>query len=295
MGTLRKMGAFLGLVPDEADAYERSSRADRGDRHHADDHADGRADDYDPRYAGDYDAEPGGYVSHDGDDFDGHGADGHSYRDEYAADASNTAAVGAYGSYGADSRSADPYADSYGADPYAAASRGDADQHAGRELEYAGRYADDAGADHAAYSPYAGADRGVSPDAGSRSLLGGGRRSSGKSARGGSRQVEDVDYSTQGALAVQPQPVENVATDPASAKPATVSLTGFADAREVGELYRTGQAVILDMTELTDAEARRMVDFAAGLAFAVRGSIDKVTTKVFMLHQPEGDADHSGR
>ena len=32
-----------------------------------------------------------------------------------------------------------------------------------------------------------------------------------------------------------------------------------------------------------------MVDFAAGLAFALRGSIDKVTTKVFMLLPPDTD------
>ncbi|MGI8417314.1 MAG: cell division protein SepF [Nakamurella sp.] len=93
----------------------------------------------------------------------------------------------------------------------------------------------------------------------------------------------------QGSLAVQPEvrletPAEITGS---SQKPATITLTGFADARDVGETYRKGQAVILDMTDLTDAEARRMVDFAAGLAFAVRGSIDKVTTKVFMLHPPE--------
>jgi cell division inhibitor SepF len=39
----------------------------------------------------------------------------------------------------------------------------------------------------------------------------------------------------------------------------------------------------MNLTELDDAAAKRLVDFAAGLAFALRGSIDKVTNRVFLL------------
>jgi cell division inhibitor SepF len=89
---------------------------------------------------------------------------------------------------------------------------------------------------------------------------------------------------TQGALAMQPRVETQRETESATAvRPVTVKLTGFADARVVGEKYREGTSVILDMTEMDDSDARRLVDFAAGLAFAARGSIDKVTTKVFML------------
>ncbi|WP_353648034.1 cell division protein SepF [Nakamurella sp. A5-74] len=270
MGTLRKMGAFLGLVPDESDRY--AARGEQAD-HYAVDEQDG---DHHPRYDGD-DAD----YPVDGGDRAGYATDDYQ-RDDYAADASISTGVDAYGDYAADTH------------------HSEAGDHGRRELEYAGRYADSPAdntadhpaSDHAGSSPYTGADRSRPAEPRAHSALGG-RRS--KSGRGAGRQSEDVDYSTQGALAVQPLPAEVAAVDPASAKPSTVSLTGFADAREVGELYRTGQAVILDMTELTDAEARRMVDFAAGLAFAVRGSIDKVTTKVFMLHQPDGDTDRSGR
>ena len=73
-------------------------------------------------------------------------------------------------------------------------------------------------------------------------------------------------------------------------RPVTIKLTGFAEARVIGEKYRDGQSVIMDMTEMADADARRLVDFAAGLAFAKRGSIDKVTTKVFMLLPSDIDA-----
>jgi len=69
----------------------------------------------------------------------------------------------------------------------------------------------------------------------------------------------------------------------------TIKLNGFAEARVIGEKYREGKPVILDMTEMDDSDARRLVDFAAGLAFALRGSIDKVTTKVFMLLPPDTD------
>ena len=96
---------------------------------------------------------------------------------------------------------------------------------------------------------------------------------------------------TQGSLAVAPRP--DLRRDPESGtaiRPVTVKLTGFGEARVIGEKFREGKPVILDMTEMDDAGARRLVDFAAGLAFALRGSIDKVTTKVFMLLPPDTDA-----
>lgn len=95
---------------------------------------------------------------------------------------------------------------------------------------------------------------------------------------------------THGALAMQPRVEPRRDLDSKSGhRPVTVKLTGFAEARVIGEKYRDGQSVILDMTDMADADARRLVDFAAGLAFAKRGSIDKVTSKVFMLLPPDVD------
>jgi cell division inhibitor SepF len=34
---------------------------------------------------------------------------------------------------------------------------------------------------------------------------------------------------------------------------------------------------------MEDADAKRLVDFAAGLIFGLRGSIERVTSKVFLL------------
>jgi cell division inhibitor SepF len=94
---------------------------------------------------------------------------------------------------------------------------------------------------------------------------------------------------TQGSLAVQARPEvrRDYGESAGAIRPVTVKLTGFGEARIIGEKFREGKPVILDMTEMDDAGARRLVDFAAGLAFALRGSIDKVTTKVFMLLPPD--------
>ena len=57
-------------------------------------------------------------------------------------------------------------------------------------------------------------------------------------------------------------------------------------AREVGEQYRDGTPVIMNLSEMDDSDAKRLVDFAAGLIFATRGSIERVTNKVFLLSPP---------
>lgn len=57
----------------------------------------------------------------------------------------------------------------------------------------------------------------------------------------------------------------------------------YNEARTIGEHYREGTPVIINLTEMVDSDARRIVDFAAGLIFGLRGSIDKVTNKVFLL------------
>jgi len=41
--------------------------------------------------------------------------------------------------------------------------------------------------------------------------------------------------------------------------------------------------VIMNLTEMVDSDAKRLVDFAAGLVFGLRGSIDRVTNRVFLL------------
>jgi len=60
----------------------------------------------------------------------------------------------------------------------------------------------------------------------------------------------------------------------------------YNEARTVGENFREGVPVIMNLSEMDDADAKRLVDFAAGLVFAVRGTIERVTAKVFLLSPP---------
>ncbi|MFV0130624.1 cell division protein SepF [Streptomyces sp. HMX112] len=64
---------------------------------------------------------------------------------------------------------------------------------------------------------------------------------------------------------------------------ATVAPDGFRDARSIGELFRDGVPVIMNLTAMEPADAKRVVDFAAGLTFGLRGSIERVATRVFLL------------
>lgn len=61
--------------------------------------------------------------------------------------------------------------------------------------------------------------------------------------------------------------------------PALVTATprGYNDAREIGEPFRDGDAVIMDLTNLEPADAKRLVDFAAGLCFALRGTMHNLS------------------
>lgn len=63
----------------------------------------------------------------------------------------------------------------------------------------------------------------------------------------------------------------------------TVHPRTYSDVRAVGEHFREGTLVIMNLTEMGDSDAKRLVDFAAGLIFGLRGSIDRVTNKVFLL------------
>ena len=75
---------------------------------------------------------------------------------------------------------------------------------------------------------------------------------------------------------VPPQQVE-------LARITTLHPRTYNEARNIGEHFRDGTPVIMNLTEMVDSDARRLVDFAAGLIFGLRGSIDKVTNKVFLL------------
>jgi cell division inhibitor SepF len=57
----------------------------------------------------------------------------------------------------------------------------------------------------------------------------------------------------------------------------------YNEARTIGEHYREGNPVIINLTEMDESEHKRLVDFASGLAFGLHGTIERVTKKVFLL------------
>ena len=71
--------------------------------------------------------------------------------------------------------------------------------------------------------------------------------------------------------------------EPASYRITTLHPRTYNEARTIGEHFRESVPVIMNLTEMDDADAKRLVDFAAGLSFGLRGSIERVTNKVFLL------------
>ena len=64
----------------------------------------------------------------------------------------------------------------------------------------------------------------------------------------------------------------------------TIHPRTYNEARTIGENFRDGVVpVIMNLTDMSDADAKRLVDFAAGLVFGLHGEIERVTNKVFLL------------
>ena len=83
----------------------------------------------------------------------------------------------------------------------------------------------------------------------------------------------------------EPEPAKAEAEAPAakSYRITTLHPRTYNEARTIGERFREGMPVIMNLSEMDDADAKRLVDFAAGLSFGLRGSIERVTAKVFLI------------
>ena len=75
----------------------------------------------------------------------------------------------------------------------------------------------------------------------------------------------------------------------------TIHPRSYNDARRIGEDYREGVPVIMNLSELEDNDAKRIIDFAAGLVFGMRGSIERITNKVFLLSPVNVDVGDEAR
>jgi cell division inhibitor SepF len=118
----------------------------------------------------------------------------------------------------------------------------------------------------------------------------------------GGEEVHDVPQPRTGATVATAAPASTGATvaslaerrRPVASGPVMTELSRittlhpstYNEARTIGENFREGIPVIMNLSEMDDADAKRLVDFAAGLVFAVHGSIERVTNKVFLLSPP---------
>ena len=85
-------------------------------------------------------------------------------------------------------------------------------------------------------------------------------------------------------VTVTPRPaVVRPITPMHGAKVHVVTPGRFADAQEIGDRFKNGQPVIVNL-EAADRElSRRMIDFCSGVTYALSGSMDKVAEQVFLL------------
>ncbi|GLW12185.1 cell division protein SepF 2 [Microtetraspora sp. NBRC 13810] len=104
-----------------------------------------------------------------------------------------------------------------------------------------------------------------------------------ESRRAESAMAEREEDTDAGVPAPRPATtvIERRTTD--LARITTLHPRTYNEARTIGEHFRDGTPVIMNLTEMVDSDAKRLVDFAAGLVFGLHGSIERVTNKVFLL------------
>jgi cell division inhibitor SepF len=93
-----------------------------------------------------------------------------------------------------------------------------------------------------------------------------------------------VEAATRGSAAPRlAEPMVREAPESAAYQITTLQPRSYNEARQIGEAFREHIPVIMNLTDMSDDDAKRLVDFAAGLIFGLHGSIEKVTNKVFLL------------
>ena len=63
----------------------------------------------------------------------------------------------------------------------------------------------------------------------------------------------------------------------------TLQPRSYSEARKMGEHYREGNPVIINLDDMEESERKRLVDFASGLVFGLHGRIERISLKVFLL------------
>jgi cell division inhibitor SepF len=99
------------------------------------------------------------------------------------------------------------------------------------------------------------------------------RERTGVTVLGSHQQVQRV-------AASQPELIDEPAS---SYNIITLQPRSYSEARKVGEYYREGNPVIINLDDMEESERKRLVDFASGLVFGLHGRIERISLKVFLL------------
>src|SRR6478735_9914353 len=88
-------------------------------------------------------------------------------------------------------------------------------------------------------------------------------------------QVTPLHRPTRSAVPTQASPsVQSSAPGGELRRITTIHPRSYNDARKIGEAFREGTPVIMNLTDMDDADAKRLVDFSAGLIFGLHGAIE---------------------
>lgn len=93
---------------------------------------------------------------------------------------------------------------------------------------------------------------------------------------------ESKSLSVAPSMSSRAKPAEPAAID----RIVTITPRFYSEARAIGEYYREGNPVIMNLSDMEDSERKRLIDFASGLVFGHAGTIERVTSKVFLLTPP---------
>ena len=100
---------------------------------------------------------------------------------------------------------------------------------------------------------------------------------------GSVRPIPPTDLSDGEATAEQPRTSFVRPVPAASSKPSVVTPVSFDDAKDVGDCFRGGQAVIVNLQHGSREVARRLIDFSSGLCYGLDGRMERVADHVYLL------------
>lgn len=113
------------------------------------------------------------------------------------------------------------------------------------------------------------------------------QRRDGRAGSTGPRSLAPRRDDPRSSVATLPERRVGGATSPGSHRPfdriTTIHPRTYNEAKQIGESFRDSTPVIMNLSDMDDSDAKRLVDFAAGLVFGLRGTIERVTNKVFLL------------